>query len=63
MISWPKVTRVPRQAHEEDTERCMGEVRLEHVRKVYNNGHVAVAGADFHAATFPARIKNQRGGD
>jgi multiple sugar transport system ATP-binding protein len=28
----------------------MGEVRLEHVRKVYNNGHVAVAGADFHAA-------------
>lgn len=28
----------------------MGEVRLEHVRKVYNNGHVAVAGADFQAA-------------
>jgi multiple sugar transport system ATP-binding protein len=28
----------------------MGEVRLEHVRKVYGNGHVAVAGADFQAA-------------
>jgi multiple sugar transport system ATP-binding protein len=28
----------------------MGEVRLEHVRKVYSNGHVAVAGADFHVA-------------
>jgi multiple sugar transport system ATP-binding protein len=28
----------------------MGEVRLDHVRKVYANGHVAVAGADFQAA-------------
>src|ERR1700720_2051607 len=28
----------------------MGEVRLDQVRKVYGNGHVAVAGADFQVA-------------